>query len=353
MPLSVLQVAYPFAPVGRDSVGGAEQVLAACDEAVLRAGRRSIVVACEGSQVAGELIPVRRTARADDPDARAAAHAEHRRAIHAALSKLEVDVVHCHGIDFDAYLPPNGVPALVTLHLAASLYDETALRVDRAGTYFNCVSQTQHRSCPRVLNLLTPIANGVDTKRLRPDPQAQRRHAVVLARICPEKGVHLAIEAAKAADFDLVIAGEVFPYADHERYLAEEIQPRLDDRRVFVGPLGFEAKRKVLQSARCLLLPSLIDETSSLVAMEALACGTPVIAFHRGALAEIVDDGVTGALVDNVDEMAAAMANVNSLRAADCVSAAQRRFSAERMTREYIDLYERLAMRMQPRQAAS
>src|SRR5947209_14898605 len=104
MPLTVLQVAFPFAPVGVDSVGGAEQVLAACDEAVVRAGHNSIVVACEGSRVAGELIAVPRVAPGDDAAARHAAHATHKQAIDAAMAKFGVDLVHCHGIDFAAYL---------------------------------------------------------------------------------------------------------------------------------------------------------------------------------------------------------------------------------------------------------
>jgi glycosyltransferase involved in cell wall biosynthesis len=353
MPLTVLQVAYPFAPVGRDSVGGAEQILSACDEALARAGHRSIVVACQGAQVAGELIAVPRALRADNPDARATAHANHWQAINIAISRFRIDIVHCHGLDFGAYLPPEAVPVLVTLHLAASLYDERALRPSRPGTYFNCVSRSQHGSCPDIRNLLAPISNGVDIERLRPDPRARRTHALILARICPEKGIHLAIDATKKADADLVIAGEVFPYADHERYFAEEIRPRLDARRVFIGPVGFEEKRKLLQSARCLLVPSLIEETSSLVAMEALACGTPVIAFRRGALAEIAEHGVTGALVDILDEMAAAIVGVNSLRAVDCVTAARRRFNAARMTRDYLNIYEILSATSRFRRVAS
>jgi glycosyltransferase involved in cell wall biosynthesis len=343
MALTILQVAYPFAPVGVDCVGGAEQVLSACDEAVVRAGHRSIVIACEGSQVSGELISVPAVTRADDARARAAAHANHRRAIEDAISRRGADVVHCHGIDFDAYLPEGGANVLVTLHLAPTSYASGALSPRRAGTFLNCVSQTQHARCPKTVNLLPPIENGVDIERLRPDPQVRRMHALVLARICPEKGVHLAIEAAKIADTDLLIAGEVFSYADHERYFIEEIEPRLDDRRVFVGPLGFAAKRKLLQSARCLLVPSLGDETSSLVAMEALACGTPVIAFPRGALPEIVETGVTGALVDNVEEMAAAIMRAETYQSAACAVAARQRFSAARMTRDYMRIYERLS----------
>jgi glycosyltransferase involved in cell wall biosynthesis len=347
---TVLQVAFPFAPVSRDSVGGAEQIVAACDAAVVHAGHRSIVVACQGSQVAGELITVPRTSRADDPHARAAAHANHRRAVDRAIPRFGVDVVHCHGIDFDAYLPSEGVPVLVTLHLAPSSYNPAALRPKRAGTYFNCVSQTQHDACPKLPNLLAPILNGIDIERLRPDPQARRTHALVLARICPEKGIHLAIEAAKQADADLVIAGNIFPYTDHERYFAEEIRPRLDVRRVFIGAVGFDAKRELLQWARCLLAPSLIEETSSLVAMEALACGTPVVGFRRGALAQIVDNGLTGMLVDNVDEMAAAIARADAFDAKVCAEAARRRFSAARMARDYLAAYQRLSERSQSRQ---
>jgi glycosyltransferase involved in cell wall biosynthesis len=343
MALTVLQAAYPFAPVGRDSVGGAEQILAACDEAVVGAGYRSIVVACEGSQVKGTLISVPPVSRADDLGARAEAHAKHKRAIEAAISRFGVDLVHCHGIDFDCYLPDEGTTVLVTLHLDLASYDKSALSPQRAGTFFNCVSLSQYARCPKIRNLLPPVENGVDTERLRRDPEVQRTHALVLARICPEKGVHLAIEAAKKADIDLVIAGEVFPYADHQHYFTQQVKPRLDDRRVFVGPVGFEAKRKLLQSARCLLVPSLIDETSSLVAMEALACGTPVIAFRRGALPEIIENGVTGALVENVEDMAAAIGHLAFYQTAACARAAQRRFSAARMKRRYIGLYEHLA----------
>jgi glycosyltransferase involved in cell wall biosynthesis len=200
-----------------------------------------------------------------------------------------------------------------------------------------------------VPNLLAPIINGVDVERLRPDPEIRRVHALVLARICPEKGIHLAIEAARQADSDLVIAGEVFPYGAHERYFADEVRPRLDSRRVFIGPASFQEKRRLLQSARCLLIPSLVDETSSLVAMEALACGTPVIAFRRGALPEIIGDGVTGALVDSVEDMAAAIGNALAFRPGACVSAARRRFSAARMSGEYINLYERLSTGMRQR----
>jgi glycosyltransferase involved in cell wall biosynthesis len=141
----------------------------------------------------------------------------------------------------------------------------------------------------------------------------------------------------------MLLAGEVFRYETHERYFREAVEPRLDRRRRFVGPVGFAAKRRLLSAARALLVPSLAAETSSLVAMEALACGTPVIAFAAGALPEVVEHGRTGFIVGDAAEMARAIRRVGEIDPAVCRATARRRFSDERMTREYFALYERLA----------
>ena len=114
--LTVLSVAYPLAPVGPDAVGGAEQILAALDNALVRAGHRSLVVACQGSRAAGTLIPIARIGGALGQGAIAAAHAAVRTAVARALARWRMDLVHVHGFDFAAYLPPPGVPVLATLH---------------------------------------------------------------------------------------------------------------------------------------------------------------------------------------------------------------------------------------------
>ena len=111
---------------------------------------------------------------------------------------------------------------------------------------------------------------------------------------------------------------------------------------VFSGPVGFARKRRLLTAARCLLVPSLAAETSSLVAMEAMACGTPVVAFRAGALPEIVEDGVTGFLVDGVRDMTVRIAQAGTLDRAAIRAAAVRRFSARCMTDRYLALYHRL-----------
>ena len=121
------------------------------------------------------------------------------------------------------------------------------------------------------------------------------------------------------------------------------MQPRLDARRRFVGPVGFARKRRLLTAAQCLLVSSVVSETSSLVAREALACGTPVVGFAKGALPETIEHGRTGFLVDTVDEMAEAISHTRNLDPALCREAARQRFSLEAMAARYFALYERLA----------
>lgn len=344
MTLTVLNVAYPFAPVAPDTAGGAEQILGRLDQALTAAGHHSIVIACKGSKVAGTLLEVPDHPDEIDADTRHMTHAAHREAIAFALRRYPVDVIHMHGIDFDAYLPPAGPPVLATLHLPVAWYSSAALHPQRPDTWLNCVSASQHRSLAANDKILSPIENGVDVEGFG-GPWRRRQFAVMLTRICPEKGVHLALDAAKRAGVPLLIAGELFPYPDHRRYFWQEIWPRLDGERRCIGRIGPRAKRHLLTAARCLLVPSLAAETSSLAAREAAAAGTPCIAYARGALPETIEHGRTGFLVEDLEGMIAAIRQVDRISPDDCRAVARRRFSATRMASRYLGLYRRLAHR--------
>jgi glycosyltransferase involved in cell wall biosynthesis len=214
----------------------------------------------------------------------------------------------------------------------------------------NCVSSSQQKACPSQRMLLPIITNGVDIARLNGVDIARlgtvkwtkRNYVLALGRICPEKAFHVALDAAKRADVDFVLAGEVAPYADHKRYFRTMIAPRLDQRRQFIGSANFETKRRLLGEAKCLLVTSEVQETSSLVAMEALALGTPVIAFPTGALLEIVEHGRTGFLAADVQKMAKAIGTVDRLDPETCRNAARRHFSAEKMIKGYTNAYHRV-----------
>ncbi len=342
--LTVLSVAYTLAPVSPDAVGGAEQVLSALDEALVRAGHHSVVVACLGSEVSGQLVPMLPAPRSCvDTAGRLQAQAVARDAVWQAVHRERPDLVHMHGVDFDACLPPPGPPTLVTLHLPPAWYCADALAPSRPNTWLHGVSATQQSACPEHGAFLPPIGNGVPVDRLARNRHGRRNYALMLARICPEKGVHLALDAAKAAGVALLIGGAVFPYPEHRAYFAAAVAPRLDRHRRFLGPLDFARKRRLLTAARCLLAPSLAPETSSLVAMEALACGTPVIAFRAGALCEIIEHGRTGFLVSNATEMAAAMHQVSMIDPETCRATARARFSRASMVAAYLDRYHVMA----------
>lgn len=338
--LTVVSVSYPFAPVTPDPVGGAEQVLAQLDRALTQAGHRSIVIAPEGSRAHGELRPIPAVSGTITAAAREQVYSAVRKCLDRVVATERPDVVHLHGIDFHAYLPPTGPPVLATLHLPLDWYSAEALRPDRPGTWLQPVSASQARGAPPDVRLSAPIENGVAHS------EATFRRcgfAASLGRICPEKGVDDALSACLRADVPLLVAGRVFPYPEHQRHWREDILPCLDRRRRWIGAVSGRAKQRLLGSARCLLIPSKAPETSSLVAMEAFAAGTPVIAYRSGALPDIVSNGRTGFIVDGIHEMADAIGRADQIDPAECRREAAERFGLNRMTEEYLRRYAELA----------
>ena len=341
MTLTILNVPFPFVPLSDDPIGGAEQITAQLDRALVSKGHRSIVIAAEGSQTAGQLSALPRVRGSIDNQAWHRVHDALRASLARVLASEPVDLIHFHGCDFGAYLPPPGPPVLVTLHLPIGWYPREALQAQRPLTWFNPVSQSQRQTAPQHLNLLPAIENGVAAEDF-PSNVRKRGFALVLGRICPEKGFHHAISASVLAGVPLLIAGEVFPWIEHQRYFVEQIAPRLDNLRRWIGPIAGARKRKLLAAARCVLVPSLAPETSSLVAMEALAAGTPVVAWRVGALPAIVDHGRTGYIIDDVAGMAEAIHRVDHIDPDACRSVARQRFARTRMLESYLTLYQQL-----------
>jgi glycosyltransferase involved in cell wall biosynthesis len=340
--LSVLSVAYPLARVGPDAVGGAEQILGALDHGIAQSGHTSYVVAVEGSDIAGTLVPLPQPQGAFDAHVIARARARCRAAIEETIRTRRIDVVHMHGVDFHAYLPSPGPAVLATLHLPASWYPKDALNPHRPRTWLNCVSRSQHESIAANAHLLPPIPNGTAMDAV-PTVGRKRNFVLVLGRICPEKGIHLALDAAKTARVPLILAGDVFPYREHLDYFKSMVQPRLGFSRRYIGPVGRKRKRALLAAARCLLVASLVPETSSLVALEALAAGTPVVAFGKGALPEVIEHGRTGFLASNMHELVDGIRAAQAIDPAQCRAVARARFSLPRMVDRYLAVYRALA----------
>lgn len=172
-----------------------------------------------------------------------------------------------------------------------------------------------------------------------------RQGLLWLGRICEEKAPHLALDIAERAGLPLTLVGQVYPFTYHQQYFAREVAPRLESmpNARFISAPSAELKRRLLREAQALLITSLAEETSSLVAMEAAASGTPVIAFRRGAHAEVVREGVTGFLVEDTKQAVLVLQNISSISAQSCVHYAQENFSAVKMCERYSALYQQLA----------
>src|SRR4051812_45902774 len=211
MPLTVLNVAFPFAPTSPDTVGGAEQILSALDFALVRAGHRSVVVAADDSRTAGTLIPTTRPRHRITPELAATVLRQHRENVDRAIDRYAPDGVHLHGIDFLQYLPRPGVPALVTLHMAPECYPQELFKLTRPATFLQCVSRFQRRACPPADNLLPEIPTGADVDQLAVAGR-KREYLMPLGRICPEKNQPVALAAAHQAGLPLLLGGQVFPY---------------------------------------------------------------------------------------------------------------------------------------------
>ncbi len=343
MPLTVLNVAYPLAAVSEATAGGAEQILLTLDRGLIQHGYRSLVLAAEGSRCHGLLLPVEIPSGSLNQQAKQEARRQFRLALTHALERHSVDIVHMHGIDFHEYLPDCDLPVVISLHLPLNWYYPGALISGRENPSLVCVSQSQARTAPSGVRISRVIPNGVDLERFH---LARRKgdYVLYMGRICPEKGLHLAMDAAERVSATLLIAGTVFDYPEHREYFETMIRPRLGPNALFIGAAGGRRKAHLLAGAKCLLVPSQARETSSLIAMEAMASGTPVIAWRSGALTEIISDGRTGFLVSSVEEMARAIEHVCDLTSADCRQEAERKFSAEQMVGDYLDFYQNLGM---------
>lgn len=342
--LTVLSVGYPPNPVSRDSCGGAEQILSQLDAAIASTGHRSVVVACEGSSVAGKLVPVPRRSGVLDAAALDECRSLHREAIGLALQEHGVDIVHMHGFDFLHYLPPGNTPVLATLHCPPEWYEADAPAPARPNVWLNPVSEQQARKLGNGDRLLAPIENGVCVEAFA-GVHDKRGFVLVLGRIAPEKGVHIALDAARAAGVPAIVAGELHEYPEHRRYFDEEVAPRLDESRRWIGPVAFAVKRRLLAEARCVLVCSTVEETSSLTAREALAAGTPVVAFARGALIGTIENGRTGYLATDASGLARAILRADEIDPAECRRVAKSRFNGRAMAAQYLQLYERLIAR--------
>lgn len=190
---------------------------------------------------------------------------------------------------------------------------------------------------------MATVHNGVDVSSF-PFRDAKEDWVVFVGRFVEEKGAHLAIDAARAAGRRIVLAGKVSEPAEQD-YFDREIQPRLGPDVEYVGQADAEAKRELYAKAACLLFPVRWPEPFGMVMVEAMACGTPVVALDHGSVPEVVVDGTTGIVCSTVDELPAAIAKAERLQPSACRDHVTRHFDVSVTAEGYEKVYRRVAGR--------
>jgi len=319
-PLRVAMLAPPWISVPPSGYGGVEAVVGALTEALVDRGVDVTLFGAPGSRstatvrtLLDEVHPdeIERSLYEADHVARAFALIEPR----AAWGSFDVIHDHC-GFTALAMADRLETPLVHTLHGpfdggTSPFYEHHAHKAQLVA-----ISEAQLASAPPGVTAAAVIPNPIDVSAW-PLREHKDDYLLWVGRITPEKGPQRAIDAAAIAGVPLVLAGIVQP--GQERFFDQEIAPRIDGERVrFAGEVTGAAKRSLFAGARGLLMPIRWDEPFGMVMIEALACGTPVIAFPEGAVPEIVHDGETGFLVADEREMAVAIGRLPAIAARRC-----------------------------------
>ena len=340
----IVLIAPPWYPVPPHGYGGTELVVALLARELRSRGHDVFVFAAQGSPLATHTVAEAHWASAlGTPQ-------EHLRDLTYAWWVIDriralspVDTIHDHtgGAALLALALDPPAPIVHTVHGLLDEPTRTFLASLGRKVALTAISEAQRRAAPE-LRWLATVHNAVDVDALQvgPAPDGGAPYLLSLARICPVKGQHTAIEVSRRAGVRLVLAGKVEATPEGRAYYEHEIRPHVDGRRVIhLHNVAGAEKARLLAGATALVAPLHWEEPFGLYMAEAMASGTPVIAFPRGAAPELIDDGVTGRLVESTEEMVRAVGTVAAIDRVRCASLARARFHPRRMADDYLGAY--------------
>jgi glycosyltransferase involved in cell wall biosynthesis len=344
--MRILQLAPVWETVPPAAYGGTEAVVSLLVEELVRMGHEVTLWASGDSKTSAELrsvVPVSLRQGGLTKDAMQYS------LVHVASALAEsgrYDIVHNHNG------PPSEpamalhrcraeTPMLTTLH--CQLTDDTRFIWENYRGWYNTISHKQAALLPDLphANFAGMVYNSIDVDTF-PFEKDKDDYLLFMGRMSYEKSPHLAVQVARAVGLKLIIAGQMrMPW--EKEYFEEELEPLIDNETVvYLGEADAVQKRQLYRKARCLLVPINWEEPFGLVMVEAMACGTPVIAFNRGAASEIVLPGENGFLVNDVAGMADAISRVGEIEPAMCRASVADRFSPQALGRGYLELYEKM-----------
>jgi glycosyltransferase involved in cell wall biosynthesis len=333
----IAQVAPLFESVPPRRYGGTERVVSYLTEELVRQGHRVTLFATADSETSAELVPIVERPLRGDPLWMFQAVVQVEKVFRRAG---DFDVLHFHtdGLHYPLIRKAT-TPVVTTLHGRQDL--PGLARFYRVFSHVPVVSISDAQRAPLPhARWVGTVHHGLPPTLYRPG-SGRGGYLAFLGRISPEKRVDRAVEIARRAGVQLLIAAKVDPV--DRTYFEREIEPLLHAPGVeYLGEIGDEEKVDFLGDALAVIFPIDWPEPFGLVMIEAMACGTPVLAFHGGSVEEIIRPGVTGAVVGSVDEAVEALPSVATLDRVACRQEFERRFSAARMAQGYVRVYEQL-----------
>jgi len=341
--LRIAQIAPLFEAVPPKLYGGTERVVSNLTEELVAMGHDVTLFASGDSITSAKLdAPWPRALRLD-PDIRDWPSTYAIMIEHVRKRAHEFDVLHFH-IDYwpNSVFSRQPTPFLTTMHGRLDLAEFAAVYRMFPDVPMISISDAQRRPIPDI-GWAATVYHGLPEKLLTPQPPQpdQDQYLAFLGRISPEKGIERAIRIADACGIKLKVAAKV-DNADRT-YFDAEVAPLLVNANVeFIGEINDAQKPAFLSGARALLTPIDWPEPFGLVMIEAMACGCPAIAFRRGSVPEVMDDGISGFVVETVEEAVAAVGRLGELDRATVRKQFEKRFTARRMADDYVRVYERL-----------
>ena len=338
--MRIAQVAPLYECVPPKLYGGTERIVSYLTEELVRQGHDVTLFASGDSMTQAKLIPVcPKALRLDTHCVDQLAH--HVRMLEAVVAhQNDFDIIHFH-IDY-LHFPLARMmnwTTLTTMHGRLDIPDLVPLYREFKEMPVSSISNSQREPLPW-LNWQGTVHHGLPINQYEFSPKSNR-YLAFLGRTSPEKGLDEAIAIAQKAGMPLKIGAKV-DNADLE-YFDTQIRPLLEQYDIeFLGEIGFPEKNELLGGATALLFPIRWPEPFGIVMIEAMACGTPVIAYAQGSVSEVLEDGITGALVADRDEAARAVKEIGFLDRALCRRRFEERFSAKTMSTQYVRMYQAL-----------
>lgn len=323
--------------------GGSELVVANLTKGLTELGHEVTTFACGGSEVSGNLVPVIPAPMYDlvgGFDWNGIKQYEFLSFFELGKRIGDFDVVHNHmGFHPIAFAPLLPIPMVTTLH--SSLPPDFPELAEAFREYpFISISEAQRTLAPE-LNYVDTVYHGIDVKTFQCRLDGEGNGFVFMGTLSENKGIDIAVKAAHNLGAKLTIAGEI--RESDQKFLDKEVFPYVDGEKIkFIGEVGHEEKNRLMAEADGVLFPSRWNEAFGLVMIEALACGTPVVALDRGAVCEVLRNGKTGFIVGDENSFMEAMEKIKNISRKTCREEAEQKFDILSMAKSYEKSYERL-----------